>query len=142
MTLNVRITRRFEIDYGHRLLNHDGKCRSFHGHRGVFEVTVTASALDEVGRVVDFSVLKGILGGWLDEHWDHAMIVETQDPAVVFLKDDACERGTKFVVLPFPPSAENLAMHFLVVARAALPETLHVESVRMYETPNCWADAS
>jgi len=34
---HVTITRVFEIDYGHRLLKHPGKCVNYHGHRGRFE---------------------------------------------------------------------------------------------------------
>ena len=61
----VRITRRLEIDSGHRLMKHEGKCRNYHGHRYVFEATVEGPGLDEVGRIVDFSVIKERLGGWL-----------------------------------------------------------------------------
>lgn len=74
------ITRRLEIDAGHRLMNHESKCRNVHGHRYVFEVTVGAENLDGSGRVIDFGVVKQELGGWLDEHWDHGFIYQRGDP--------------------------------------------------------------
>src|SRR5436853_739224 len=76
----ITITRRFEFDYGHRVLGHEGKCRHLHGHRGVAEVTVQGLELDSLGRVIDFSVLKREVGEWIDNNWDHNILLNTQDP--------------------------------------------------------------
>lgn len=133
----MEITRRLEFDAGHRLLRHEGQCRNIHGHRYVVEVTVAADSLDAVGRVVDFSVIKQRIGGWLTKHWDHAMVVEESDPLLEWLDAHAMKRA----VLPFAPTAENMARVLLDLAKSLLPE-LRVVRVRVFETPNCWADAS
>ena len=42
------ITRRMPaVDAGHRLQRHESKCRSLHGHRYEFELTVEAAELDD-----------------------------------------------------------------------------------------------
>ena len=131
------ITRKLEIDAGHRLLNHEGKCANYHGHRYVFEIGCSAPHLDGVGRVLDFSIVKERVGAWLDAHWDHGMILQEGDPLVATLS--AMRPAPKFCTVSYPPTAENLVKHLARVAQDLLPEVL-VESVRCYETPNCWAD--
>lgn len=133
------ITRKLEIDAGHRLQGHESKCRNVHGHRYVFEVTISAPKLDGIGRVVDFGVVKEKLGGWLDQYWDHAMIVEAGDPLESWLR----EYQQKHFVMSTAPTAENMAEYFRHKSGELLGDTgLTVERVRVYETPNCWADST
>src|SRR5262245_52482042 len=73
-------TRKLEFDAGHRVLGHGGKCRHLHGHRYVAEVTCYAEELDKLGFVVDFSVIKTVVGDWIDENFDHNMILNPKDP--------------------------------------------------------------
>lgn len=110
-----------EIDAGHRLLNHAGKCGSPHGHRYKIEVHVTGSNLDRVGLVVDFGVLKDKLGGWITKHWDHTMILERGDPLINAIyghpnndRSVNCAAGDQSrpcFVISDAPSAENLARY-------------------------------
>jgi len=130
-------TRRLEMDAGHRLLDHEGKCRNVHGHRYVFDITCDGP-LDGVGRVIDFAKVKHIVGCWIDDHLDHGFIAQSGDPILEFLKADR----SKLYVTRFPPTAENLAEHLLQVARDLLkPHGIAVVSVCCYETPNCSATA-
>ena len=134
----MTITRRIEIDAGHRLLKHEGRCAHPHGHRYAFEVTVAPTApLDAAGRVVDFGVVKELVGGWLDRAWDHAFIVQRGDPLETWLRDQRC----RHYVLADPPSAEHLAACVFAQAQVLLGGRLTVVRVRCYETPSCWADA-
>lgn len=130
------ITRRLEIDAGHRLLKHAGKCRNVHGHRYAFEVTVSGDQ-DEVGRIVDFSELKAGCASWLDEKWDHGMILQMGDPLIAWCE----ENDSKHYVMVKPPTVENLLIEF----RTAIEPHLYqrkvlLRHIRAYETPNCWAD--
>ncbi len=130
-------TRKLEIDCGHRLLKHEGKCRNVHGHRYVFEVTVGAHALDDVGRVIDFSLIKSVVGGWLDEHLDHGFIAEQGDPIIEWLEAN----DQKHLIFDVPPTIENLTMFvFRIAGTLLLPHGVEVKHVRGYETPNCWSD--
>ncbi|MHB0973457.1 MAG: 6-carboxytetrahydropterin synthase QueD [Thiobacillus sp.] len=142
------ITRRLEFDAGHRIPNHASQCRHLHGHRYAIEITLSgevvcaAGAADE-GMVTDFSAVKAIANSVLVGQWDHAFLVHQGDRAVVdFL---ASLPGHKTVVLPVVPTAENLAAEAFRVLDAAYRDTyghqLRLQQVRLYETPNNWADA-
>jgi 6-pyruvoyltetrahydropterin/6-carboxytetrahydropterin synthase len=134
----AQITRRLEFDYGHRLLNHEGKCRNVHGHRGVVELTCEAAELDAVGRVIDFGVVKAVVGGWLDDKLDHGYIGQAEDPIL----EAARKAGSKVYSVSFPPTAEHLARYLFDVASNLLGGSyqIRVVRVRLYETPNGWAD--
>lgn len=137
----LTMTRRLEFDAGHRLLNHEARCAHVHGHRYVVEVTVALTddgALDHAGRVIDFGDVKRVLGGWVDEHLDHAFIANELDPIVAWLR----KHGQRHVVVPFEPSAENLAAWLLERAHAMLDAPgRRVVSVVLHETPNGRAEA-
>ncbi len=143
----MRITRRLEFDAGHRIPNHASQCRHLHGHRYAIEITLSgeiihAGGAAEEGMVMDFSEVKHIASRVLVEQWDHAFLVHEGDRAVRdFL---ATLPGHKTVVLPRVPTAENLAaeaFRILDAAYAGACQGLRLERVRIYETPNNWADA-
>lgn len=132
------ITRRLEFDAGHRVLGHEGKCASLHGHRYVVEVTASAPDLDGLGRVIDFSIIKERVGGWIDSFLDHNLLLHPADQMVC----QAGLIGREPFIMPYDapnPTAENIAAVIFARACGRLPE-LTVERVRVYETPNCWAD--
>lgn len=132
----ITITRKLEIDAGHRLNGHESKCANAHGHRYVFEIECAAEQLDSLGRIIDFSVIKHELGTWLDDHWDHAFIYETGDPIGNFLLNEK----QKCFAVPFKPTAENMAMYFIGIARSKMAvHDIEVMSVKLWETPNCFA---
>lgn len=131
--MSLTITRRLEADIGHRLLKHEGKCRNLHGHRYVFELEVEADGLDDVGRVVDFSVLKEVVGGWIDTYWDHGFVGQLGDPLLA----TCMELGLKNYALHNAPTAENMASHLAEIVPALLQgRGLRLRSLVCWETPN------
>ncbi len=136
-----QITKRFEFDYGHRVMGHGGKCKHLHGHRGVAEVTVRAPRLDELGMVVDFSLLKELVGGWIDANLDHNLLLNPRDPILSHLNGG--EERKPYLMRNGNPTAENIAEEVFHVAHGLLgPRGLEVTGVRVWETPTCWADYS
>ena len=135
------ITRRLEFDAGHRLINHESKCKHLHGHRYCAEITVQADALDRIGRVIDFGVVKALVGKWIDDNWDHNMVINPNDPILKFAgllekHPYLCYQGGE----PANPTAEVMARILFGVAVELLPSELKVVKVRLYETPNCFAE--
>lgn len=121
---------------------HESKCRNVHGHRYTAEFTVAASELDGVGRVVDFGVVKNAVGSWIEDTLDHGYIHHPDDQVGAYLAG----LGHRTFAMPRDlgePTAENLAALLGRVAgeilRTENPDLL-VQRVRVYETPNCWAD--
>ncbi len=135
----ITCTRRLEWDAMHRIPRHESKCRAFHGHRYAAEITCHADALDDRGRVIDFGVVKEIVGGWIDEHWDHTAILmrSDDDPAVRALADSNAAHGRPVYWLDAPPTAENIVAELPQVAERLLaPTGVRVVSIRLWETPN------
>lgn len=132
-------TRAFSIDCAHRVTRHESKCAHLHGHTYKIEIECEAGRLDSVGRVVDFSVIKDRVGGFLEAEWDHGMLVNREDqmfyPAVVAFKQ-------KHFVFEGEPTAENMALFLLGKAQELLQGTgVDVIQVIVHETPNCKASA-
>jgi 6-pyruvoyltetrahydropterin/6-carboxytetrahydropterin synthase len=126
------VTRELTFCYGHRLLNYDGKCRWLHGHNGRAVITLASPTLDELGMVVDFSALKRVVGGWIDETLDHKMLLHRDDPVLPLL----CRQGEPVHVLDVNPTAENIArLIFDYTAAQGFP----VVEVRLWETDSCFA---
>lgn len=93
--------------------------------------------------VMDFSEVKSIAQATVVNLWDHAFLAYRGDAEVVnFL---ASLPGHKTVILDVVPTAENLAaiaFRMLDVAYVdRYANELRLEQVRLYETPNNWADA-
>lgn len=133
----ITITKRLEFDAGHRLLNHEGKCKHLHGHRYAAEITCYSMKLDDVGRVIDFSKIKEVVGGWIDSKWDHGVLVNVQDYRLMhFLEVE----DSKFYTMPNNPTAENIAAELYRVASHLLEsEGIAVIQVVVFETPTCSA---
>jgi 6-pyruvoyltetrahydropterin/6-carboxytetrahydropterin synthase len=157
----ITVSRRFEFDAAHRVLNHEGKCRHLHGHRYVAEVTVEADGLDPIGRVIDYSILKTEIGGWIDKNWDHNTLLHPGDPLVrlyrtavessalpnrdksefTLLLENAFLGKQPYTLPTGNPTAENIAAHLFHVAWDILrPFSLKIRRVTVWETPNCRAD--
>lgn len=143
----MQITRRLEFDAGHRIPNHTSQCRHLHGHRYAIEITLSGEiiAVDgspEQGMVMDYSEVKRIAMEQLVDAWDHAFLVYREDRAVVDFLNGL--PGHKTVVMDEPPTAENLAALAFRILNATYRDTygnhLQLERVRIYETPNNWAD--
>jgi 6-pyruvoyltetrahydropterin/6-carboxytetrahydropterin synthase len=150
------ISRKFEFDAAHRVYGHESKCANLHGHRYVAWVHVKyreqhdPEKLDNLGRVVDFSVIKDIIGKWIDENWDHNTLLSDQDPLAWWLGPDG-DVGNDEAAIPFPskelyimdgnPTAENIAKELLLCSNELLKKTsqLYVWKVEVFETPNCSA---
>lgn len=141
------ITRRLEFDAGHRIPNHNSQCKHLHGHRYAIEITlsgdvITTEGQSEQGMVMDFSDVKRIAKEKVVDAWDHAFLVYRGDRAVCdFL---ASMPGHKTVVLDVVPTAEHLAQTAFDILNGAYRDmygnNLRLERVRIYETPNNWAD--
>ncbi|GAB2902465.1 6-carboxytetrahydropterin synthase QueD [Uliginosibacterium flavum] len=143
------ITRRLEFDAGHRIPDHRSLCRHLHGHRYALEVTVSGdiTRMDgdpRNGMVLDFSEIKSLMRETIVDRWDHAFLVYQGDAQILDFLTSLPDHRT--VVLDVVPTAENLAAKAFELLEPHIGElcdkALTLENVRIYETPNCWADAS
>lgn len=135
--------RRYQFCAGHIVTGHESCCKGPHGHNYVVYFHAESTNLDQVGRVVDFSVLKQKLGGWIDTHWDHTTILWSGDKEAI----NALTTLTRYkplFILPDNPTAENMAMFLL---KEVCPQQLEGTDVRvtkvvLWETENCFVEAT
>ena len=143
----IKCSRKIHFCSGHRILNHESKCANVHGHNYIAWVEAEAqsedNALDSLGRVIDFSVLKEKVGGWIDKNWDHTMIIYRKDTELVEMANLLSKNKPVFIC-DFNPTAENMADYILrVVGPQALTGTgVRLTKVVLYETENCYAEAT
>ncbi len=134
--------RKIHFCYGHRLMGHEDKCVTLHGHNGVVWIhAVPIDGLDPLGRVLDFSLLKNKVGRWIDKHWDHTMIINEDDQEMITLLQTVSQYKPIFTIKG-NPTAENMAKYIL---REVCPQVLkgcgiYVKKVVFYETENCFAE--
>ena len=139
MQRNQTVTRRLTFCAGHRVKGHEGKCKAIHGHSYIAYITVANDKLDNLGRIIDFGVLKAKIGTWLDSNFDHAFIVWAEDGDVI--KALSAVPDNKTYILPYNPTAENIARYLAEsIIPALLQDTeVYLVSVKIDETENCSA---
>ena len=147
-------SREIGIDMGHRVPNHNGKCKSQHGHRYRIIAHITGPLQEKgssQGMVLDFGFLKEIMGVIVDV-FDHANCLWYKDPKVkvvipdfeermfsesedkAFIKDDTLEG--KVVVIGAVPTAENLAIIWGdLIREQILKEGCELVKMEVWETP-------
>jgi 6-pyruvoyltetrahydropterin/6-carboxytetrahydropterin synthase len=123
-----RVVQQIHFIYGHRLMNYNGKCAQPHGHNGIAEIELRSNELDSLGMVVDFDDIEKIMKTWIDEAFDHKMLLNKNDPIVEVFKN------LKEPVYLFDdnPTAEVIAREIFIRARS---QRLPVFEVRVWETP-------
>lgn len=142
-----QLTRVFEFDAAHRVMNERMKCFNLHGHRFRVELTFDYKNVAGLGYAIDFKEVKRVCGDYLDGRFDHAVILNPMDKDILAFVQ---KQGWRVYVmgmgngyLDVNPSAENLTYEiYWAVSRMFRMDTHGVElaRVRLYETPNCWID--
>lgn len=168
--MSYTVIRSHEICAGHRVVGHESKCRHLHGHNYKFHFKVAPKKgsqeinsilLDDVGRVIDFSVVKTTLCQWLEDNWDHKFLHWERDNLIdslkTLIKRDNDEWHTptmdeedqdaffkSLVGLPFNPTAENLAAYMVNVIGPQLLDEHGVQLVEctIEETSKCHVNYS
>jgi len=139
----IKCTRKLHFCAGHRVMNHENKCATAHGHNYYVHLVAEAPNLDSIGRVIDFSVLKEKVGAWIDDHWDHTFLVCDQDELLIQTLRSLPRKKEPFIC-PFNPTAEEMANYLL---RVVCPKVLDgtevvITKVIVCETDNCSAEAN
>jgi 6-pyruvoyltetrahydropterin/6-carboxytetrahydropterin synthase len=126
------VSKEIHFCYGHRLLNHKGKCRHLHGHNATAVIHLESAQLDDLGMVCDFSDIGEYVKQWVDQNLDHNMLMHCDDPVLPLLQ----EAGESVYVMPNNPTAENIArLIFDYVEAGGFP----VVKVSLHETDSALA---
>lgn len=106
----------FRWPMGHRILGLEGaeKCANVHGHNWQADVE-----LPNDDGSLEFGHVKAAIGGWIETHWDHGMLIEASDPFREWLRANS----SKHSILAVPPTTEAIAREVAGVAVALLGVT-------------------
>lgn len=126
------MVREIHFSYGHRLLEHPGKCANLHGHNAKIQIEISSQMLDSQGMVMDFYKIREVIGGWIEETLDHKMILSEKDPLSAVLQ----KAGEPLVLTKENPTAETIAR---LIFEEARKRRLPVSKVTLWETPNAFA---
>lgn len=131
---------------GHRVPNHKNKCRNPHGHRYRLELTLKGSVnqsqgQSDEGMVVDFGDIKELLKSCIHDPLDHGFMIHEHDKLISALNDNQIEEFS-FIKVSFIPTAENIILWCFQQLNPKIPAGICISRMRLYETPNSWADFS
>ncbi len=139
----IRLTKEFEFEMAHSLLNYDGLCQHIHGHSYKLAVTVIAvpnwdKNSPKRGMVMDFGDLKRIVNKLITKPLDHAFVVNAESPEEWFTSNNQLfDRTTK---VNYQPTCENMVIDFAERIQAALPKNVSLFSVKLHETATSFAE--
>ena len=134
----MKCTQILGFDSAHRIIGHSGNCKMLHGHRYTLEATFESDELNNLGMVIDFSIIKQKLTKWLNTNWDHNAILSIIDRD---LGDKISKiTGQTIFYLKVNPTAENMAYFLLhkVCPIIFKDESVQCTQIKLYETPNCY----
>ena len=113
-----RLRTQSHFDAAHKLVGYRGKCAQLHGHTWKVEVFVVGEKLNDIGILADFKVLKARLKE-ITDRFDHSFL------------NDFKQIGN--------PTAENISRYIFENLKD-LPKTVRLEKVRVWESPDSYAE--
>lgn len=126
------ITKEVYFCYGHRLMNHPGKCRNLHGHSVKASISIKRDQLNDQGMVCDFSDIRDCVESFIDEHLDHNFLLHKDDPIIPLLE----QNQERFLALDEHPTAEILSKMIYHYIKSA---GFDIDQVVLWETASAYA---
>ncbi len=115
-----RITVQGRFSSAHFLRGYKGKCEALHGHNYLVQCTIEGKGVDDLGMVMDFNRLKGLLSKVLNE-LDHKLL------------NDLPQFKAK------NPTAENIAEFIYEEVKKELPPDSFLH-IKVWETDESCAE--
>lgn len=139
----IKITKQFNFEMAHALLNYDGLCKNIHGHSYKMDITLSGQPINDEkspknGMVMDFGDLKRLVNERVISLLDHALVLneKTDEQLRRVLKSNY----EKVVVVDFQPTTENLLNFIAAKIEDGLPDNVKLYTVRLRETDSSYAE--
>lgn len=126
------ITKEVYFCYGHRLMNHAGKCRHLHGHSVKAAISISQATLNEQSMVCDFADIRTCVEDFIDKQLDHNFLLHKDDPIIPAL----IANNERFMALDEHPTAEVLSKMLYQYIKAS---GFNVAEVVLWETASAYA---
>lgn len=147
--INMSCFRIFKFDAAHRISGkyYEGLCSNIHGHSYKLKAFATPKTKETTsstttGMMIDFSILKSILGGWIDMNLDHSTIISDEDKDMI--DRISCDKQKIYILERNNSTVENLAQHILCDICPVLfqDSEIIVNRIDLWETENCGVTVS
>lgn len=140
----IRLTKEFSFEAAHALEGYDGACREIHGHSYRLFVTVKGTPLalegdPKCGMVMDFGVLKGIVGEQIIARLDHALVLRRTE-ANASLREELKGRFRNVVEVDYQPTCELMLCDFAHRLQSRMPQGVTLFALRLHETASSYAE--
>jgi len=140
----IRLTKEFTFESAHALDGYDGACRELHGHSYRLLVTVRGVPASDgsgpkQGMVLDFGLLKRVVGEEIVERLDHALVLR-RTPANEALARAMEGRFERIRLTDYQPTCENMLADFAARIIRRLPGGVELFSLRLHETATSYAE--
>lgn len=140
---NIRVTKRFNFEMAHALLNYEGPCKNIHGHSYVLEITILGKPIlskshPNDGLVIDFTDIKNIVQKEIIDHVDHALVINNQSPEKI--TKHLFKQYEKVITVPYQPTCENLLIDFKNRLVPLFKGNHKLAAVKLKETKSSWAE--
>ena len=126
------ITKEVYFCYGHRLMNHPGKCRNLHGHSVKASISIRQEQLNQQAMVCDFADVKDCVDGFINKLLDHNFLLHKDDPIIPAL----IANQEQFLALDEHPTAEVLSK---MIYQHVKQQGFNVDQVVLWETASACA---
>ena len=121
----MRVCSTFHFGAAHYLPHHSGKCKNLHGHTWRLDVEIEGDIGDD-GFVIDFQRLKAIINSKIIKKLDHQCLNQ------VGFDNPTCEILASWIFSNLQGIPEDFpSLRGCTVSR-----------VRVYESPDCYAEVS
>jgi 6-pyruvoyltetrahydropterin/6-carboxytetrahydropterin synthase len=139
----IRVTRKFNFEMAHVLMNYDGACRNIHGHSYKLHITLIGIPEEDVlspklGMVIDFGDLKEIVQRNVIDLFDHSLVINDKAPAE--LLSTIGNMFEKYQIVPYQPTCENLLIDFANRLKLCLPKGCCLYKIKLEETATSYAE--
>ncbi|MDF1547919.1 MAG: 6-carboxytetrahydropterin synthase [Bacteroidales bacterium] len=139
----VRVTKEFNFEMAHALLDYDGLCKNIHGHSYKLFVTVIGSPIEDEkntkeGMVMDFGDLKRIVKPLVVDIFDHSVVLNKKAPTESFIQ--VRPMFERIHLLDYQPTCENMVIDFAGRIKPLLPENVELFRIKLYETATSFAE--
>ena len=121
------ITKEVYFCYGHRLMNHSGKCRHLHGHSVKASISIKEQQLNEQSMVCDFSDVRDCVESYINKILDHNFLLHKDDPIIPLLES----QNERFMAIEEHPTAEVLSK---MIFQYVKQQGFNVDQVVLWET--------
>ncbi len=139
----IRVTKIFNFETAHALLNYDGLCKNIHGHSYKMYVTVIGTPINnnkdvKNGMVIDFGLLKKIVNDNIVNKYDHSLLINKK--ADINNIKNTAQMFDRFFLLDYQPTCENMVANFADIINKKLPANIKLFRIRLYETATSFAE--